>query len=249
MTVSVKCTCGATLVVSAEMASKAGTCPKCGKTMRIPKEVATAGETGRYPDEAAPADEMPPHTTDLRWPSARLVPLLLAGLGVMVLIAVVVAAIALGPSLARDPGEPKQITAEDYVNPKYGYRLVVPAAWQIADRDPDNLVLQGRADSAETTVAVRRGPENMNEFVEGLIAEAEKEPGFGDRNWNRKDRYNRSTCELTYSYGKDDERRRAVVRTFRHDEAWLVLTFRASSADYQRALQEYEDVFRSIKTP
>ena len=249
MTVSVKCKCGATLVVRAEMAGKTGTCPRCGRTMRIPEKVAAAGETGKYPDGTVPADEMPPYTADLRWPGARIGPLLLAGLGVMVLIAVVVAAIALGPSLARDSGEPKRITAEEYVNPKYGYRLVVPAAWQIADRDPDNLVLQSRVDSAVTTVAVRGGPEDMNEFVEGLIAEAEKEPGFGDRNWNRKNRYNRSTFELTYSYRKDDERRRAVVRTFRHDEAWLVLTFRASSADYRRALQEFEAMFRSIKTP
>jgi len=68
MAVTLKCKCGASLTVTAAMAGKMGTCPKCGKTMRIPKEVATVAaapptapeKKSAAPEVAAAAKQTPP---------------------------------------------------------------------------------------------------------------------------------------------------------------------------------------------
>lgn len=252
MSVSVKCKCGAALGVTAQMAGKMGTCPKCGKTMRIPKEVAAANSHAA-PTEAAPPAESAAegealYPVNIRWPRFTLGPLVMAALSLMVIIAVAIAAVSVIPTLSKKPGEEKRITAVDYVNPKYGYRLVVPAAWKIADDNADNLVLQGRTGSAVMTVALRQGAESINEFAEALKSEAEKEPGFDDYDWKQADIYGYPMFQITYSYARDGARWKALARAFRTGEAWMVVTFRASASDFPRDMREFEDVCRSIKT-
>lgn len=242
MALTVKCRCGAALAVTAGMAGRMGTCPRCGRTMLIPKAVAShaAAEDAQSADSTTEGEALRP--VNVHWPSLAPGFLVMAGMGLTVIIAVVAAAIFVLPAPPKD--STARAAAVDYVNPRHGYRLVVPEAWRIADDNPDNLVLQGRTDSAEMTVSVRRGTESMNESAAALRREAEREPGFADYDWKCADIYGYPTFQITYSYSKDW---RALARTFRAGEKWLVITFRASAPDFPRDMREFEDVCRSIK--
>ena len=253
MTVTVKCKCGATLTVKADMAGRMGTCPRCGRTMRIPEAV--SGDIGPRPGRPHPYPygsvrvQGGPSPVHIRWPRAIVGPLAMAAAGVLVLATVVVAAILTIPLHSEEPEHEELIAAREYLNPKYGYRFVVPAAWKIAEENPDNLILNGRSDSSIVSVEVRQGGENSREFLEALSAGLREQAGFKiERKWSRQGGLNRRPFQLVYAYEKDGERWKAMVRVFRFEGRWLVITFRALKADYRLGLREFEEMYRSIKT-
>jgi hypothetical protein len=173
----------------------------------------------------------------------------MAAAGVLVLVTVVVAAILAIPLLSEKPEHEELIAAQEYLNPKYGYRFVIPAAWKIADENPDNLILNGRSDSSVVSVEVRQGVENSREFLEALSAGLREQAGFKiEREWSRQGGLNCQPFQLVYAYESDGECWKAMVRVFRFEGRWLMITFRALKADYRRGLEEFEDAYRSIKT-
>jgi len=72
MAVTLKCKCGASLTVTVAMAGRMGTCPKCGRTMRIPKEAAKVAVPPAV--EKKPAAAEPPAAKPAHPPAARPAP-------------------------------------------------------------------------------------------------------------------------------------------------------------------------------
>jgi len=321
MAISLKCKCGATLTVTAAMAGKLGTCPRCGKTMRIPKEVASAAAVkpeaagqaavegtssiappareadaravaplpatpevkGRLPvseprieppqteplaqesesakqaaaeavSEAAsaevePAEEAPVYPINMRWPTSR-VPLVLAAAGVLVIAAVILLSIYLLPEIERqreqrERGATEQVQLEKYVNPAYNYMLKIPPEWaRVETGTPDKVLLKSKSGPSEIIFEVRAGAEKLDDELKALSDEAGKEPGFHEENWWGNDSAsNGKPWQYVYLFDKDGDRWRAVLRTFKLRDKWMVVTFRAPLANYQKNNKEFEGIY------
>lgn len=226
------------------------------------KEPAQEQALETAPEIAAPGAEQPAqaplYPVNIRWPrKTRVGAIVIAGVSLVALAAAIIFATTYIPRILKEREEKKiALTAEnkseEYVNAKYGYRLTIPAEWTKADGGSDEkFVMRGPSGKPEITFEAKQGTESSNEFLDALTANAAKEDGFQkEEPWSAPRELavagSKVGYQFVYSCDSGGTRWRAMVRTFRFRDKWIVVTLRAPLADYQRAENQFKDVYSSF---
>lgn len=202
--------------------------------------------------------QAPLYPVNIRWPrKTRVGAIVIAGVSLLALAAAIIFATTYIPKILKEREEKKiALTAEnkseEYVNAKYGYRVIIYAEWMKAeDSADDKLVLRGRSGASEISFEAKPATELINQFLGALAANAAKEDGFQkEEPWSAPRELavagSKVGYQFVYSYDSGGTRWRAMVRTFRFRDKWIVVTLRAPLADYQRAENQFKDVYFSF---
>ncbi len=251
--IKVKCKCGATLQVNPDMAGRLGTCSKCGRTMRIPRELSAKTAAPKKPillpetEPAAPHEEPAVELLAVEWPA------LYKKAVTMSVVAVIIFGAALG-ALVLMPAADDSHTVDSEV---FGFRdvatglgLTFSLDWKIEGSSAGAEIVFVNERLKAEIVLVTGSEMRLNEMREKHEKEAREMSGYKVVKPSATPNSDElGTCfELIWSHKPQGSTVTMVTmaRAFSQNNKSFTFRLTASQNEWKAALGEFNDAWNSI---